>query len=130
MDEYIFLDSFSFLPSSLDKLAESASQQSKAHFLLQCFGPDDLHLISRKGAIPYDYLDSMEKYKEKELPAKNKFFNILTRTHVSDEVYERLKKMWSHFKCKTMQGFCDVYLKIDVLLLAAIFEEFRDMSFD
>ena len=29
-----------------------------------------------------------------------------------------------------MQDFCDIYLKIDVLLLAAVFEEFRDMSFN
>ena len=47
MDEFTTLDSFAFLPSSLDKLAESVSQNMKSHFLLQCFGPNDLPLISR-----------------------------------------------------------------------------------
>ena len=37
MDDYIFLDSFSFLPSSLDKLSESASVEMKNSFLLQSF---------------------------------------------------------------------------------------------
>ena len=94
------------------------------------FSPEDLLLISRKGAIPYDYLDSMEKFQETKLPAKERFFNILTQSHISNEVYERLERMWNHFECRTMQDFCDIYLKIDVLLLAAVFEEFRDMSFN
>ena len=71
----------------------------------------------------------MDKFSETKHPAKELFFNVLTQSSISTEVYDRLLKMWSHFHCKTMQDFCDIYLKIDVLLLAAVFEEFRDMSF-
>ena len=129
LDDYTFLDFFAYLTSSLDKLGESVSQMIKTHFLLQCFKPEDLPLVSQKGAIPFDYLDSIEKFQETELPPKHKFYNVLKQSFISDEVYDRLKQMWTHFNCKTMQDFCDIYLKIDVLLLAAIFEEFRDMSF-
>lgn len=128
MDNFIFLDSFSFLPSSLDKLAESLTPESKNEFLLQVFKPEDIPLISKKGAIPYDYIDTFEKFQDTQLPSKAQFYNKLTRSNITDEVYDRLVNMWHHFKCSNLGNFIDIYLRIDVILLAAVFESFRDMS--
>ena len=36
--------------------------------------------------------------------------------------------MWEKFGCETMRDYHDLYLKLDVLLLADVFENFRNMA--
>ena len=40
--------------------------------------------------------------------------------------YEHFLKVWNKFELKTMKDYHDLYLKCDVLLLADVFEKFRN----
>ena len=81
--------------------------------------------MTRKGVYPYDFMDSFEKFNQKELPTKEDFYSILNDQHISDEDYQHAKKVWNVFKCKNMGQYHDLYLGSDVLLLADVFESFR-----
>ena len=67
------------------------------------------------------------KFKE-QLPGKEKFCSSLTGKKVSDKEYEHVGKVWNKFEMKTMKDYHDLYLKCDVLLLAYVFEKFRNNS--
>ena len=77
----------------------------------------------RKGVYPYAHIDSSIRFKEKQLPPKECFFNDLTKKHISDDEYDHA---WSKFDIRSLGEYHDLYLKYDVLLLADIFEYFRD----
>lgn len=83
-------------------------------------------LLQKKGVYPYDYVDSHEKLAEKNLPRIESFYNELTGTKISEKKYRHAKNIWHVFGIKTMQEYTDLYLKTDVLLLADVFERFRD----
>ena len=67
------------------------------------------------------------KFKE-QLPGKENFCSSLTGKKVSDKEYEHVRKVWNKFEMKTMKDYHDLYLKCDVLLLADVFEKFRNNS--
>jgi hypothetical protein len=91
------------------------------------FAPEDLPLVTRKGVYPYEYTDSWEKLEETSLPPKEEFYSTLTEEHISSKEYEHARKVWDHFGCKTLGEYSDLYLKVDVMLLADVFENFRDI---
>jgi hypothetical protein len=41
--------------------------------------------------------------------------------------HEHAIRVWDHFDCSTLGDYSDLYLKIDVLLLTDVFENFRDI---
>ena len=121
--EIRFIDSFKFLQTSLANLIGNLQ-------------PDDFHntkeimkvhvdLLTRKGVYPYDYVSSIEKLSETQLPPKEQFYSKLNDEDISDEDYQHAQNVWNTFKCQTIRDYHDLYLKSDVLLLADVFENFR-----
>ena len=108
----------------LNKLMESFS--SIYQF---CEGDLNKFVISiRKGVFPYEYMDSWEKVNETALPPKKDFNGNLDLENISDEDYVHAQKVWDVFKIKKLGEYHDLYVQIDTLLLADIYENFRNMS--
>ena len=86
--------------------------------------------MKAKGVYPYDYMDSFERFSEKQLPKRNDFYSLLTDEEISEEEYAHAGKVWETFGIENMGQYHDLYLKSDVLLLADIFENFREQYLD
>jgi len=125
--ELRFIDSFKFLSSSLDKLAKNLGKDQFKK-LSKYFPKEHLDLITKKLAYPYEYMDSPEKFKETCLPPIEKFYSFLNKENVSEEDYQNTQEICNIFKIKNLQKFTRLYNKVDVLLLADIMENFRDIS--
>jgi len=123
-----FIDSFRFLPASLDKLAGNLEPNQFKH-MRETFG-DEFDLLLRKGVFPYDWFDSFEKLNETKLPPKEEFYSKLNNSEISDSDYEHAQKVWKQFGMKTFREYHDLYLKTDVLLLADVFENFRGVCME
>ena len=123
-DHLVFLDSFQFMSSSLDKLVSNLPKDD-LKYTSKSFKGRRLELMTRKGVYPYDFMDSFEKFDQKELPTKEDFYSILNDQHISDKDYQHAKNVWNVFKFKNMGQYHDLYLGSDVLMLADVFESFR-----
>ena len=121
-----FIDSFKFMATSLDKLVSNLPKESFRNLSNYCEG-EKLQLLLRKGVFPYDWFDSFDKLSSTGLPPKGEFYSRLNDTDISDEDYEHAKKVWEKFEMKTMREYHDLYLESNVLLLADVFENFRDV---
>ncbi|KAG5316943.1 MOS1T transposase, partial [Pseudoatta argentina] len=86
-------------------------------------GADDFDLLTRKGVFPYEYVDSVDKLNETSLSSRELFYSSLTDETASDDDYQHATNVWQRFR---IQILGDLYLKTDVLLLADVFEKFRD----
>ena len=80
----------------------------------------------RKGVYPYEYMDEWNKFDEKELPSKESFYNNLTMEDISDTDYAHANNVFKKFNIKNLGEFHDLYLRSDTLLLADVFENFRN----
>ncbi|XP_061388725.1 uncharacterized protein LOC133323843 [Musca vetustissima] len=125
--ELRFLDSFRFMPASLDSLAKNLPQEAFKAVRSQYPNDDDFKLMTRKGIFPYEYLTSFGKLTEQQLPPRTAFYNNLTDSECSEEDYKIAQEVWTHFGCKTIQEYMELYLKTDVLILTDIFESFRNL---
>ena len=120
----VFLDSFQFMSSSLDRLSANLPKD-KFKYTSEVFKKEKLELMTQKGVHPYDYMDSFERFNETQLPSKDDFFSQLTQDAITDEQYCHATKVWGTFNLQTMGDYHDLYLKSDILLLADVFENFR-----
>ena len=68
----MFLDSFPFMSSSLDKLVSNLPKDDLKYTSKEFTGKK-LSLMPQKGVYPYDFMDSFEKFDLTELPTKEQF---------------------------------------------------------
>ena len=122
--EIRFLDSLKFMASSLSKLASNLTDYPD---LSRYFKGEQLKLVKRKGVFPYDYMNCLERLSETSLPFREDFYSKLNDEDVSTDDYNHAKKVWNEFQMKTMRDYHDLYIRTDVLLLADVFEEFRNI---
>ena len=124
-----FVDTCRFMASSLAHLAENLTSANFDKFreVSKVFGPSEMQLVTRKGVYPYEYTDSWDKLDATSLPDKFQFYSALTETHVSDEDFSHATRVWNRFGCTSLGAYSDLYLKVDVLLSADVFENFRDI---
>src|SRR6218665_576416 len=99
--ELRFIDSFKFMASSLDALSKNFSKDQCKN-LGNRFSGKQSDLLLRKGVYPYDYVDSVERFKETELPPKEAFYSILNNSDISDDDYEHAQMVWKEFGLKTL----------------------------
>ena len=121
--EIRFIDSFKFLQTSLANLV--GNLQPDDFYNTKEIMKVHVDLLTRKGVYPYDYIGSLEKLSETQLPPKEQFYSKLNDEDISDEDYQHAQNVWNTFKCQTIRDYHDLYLKSDVLLLADVFENFR-----
>jgi len=74
----------------------------------------------------YEYMDSFERFEEMGLPQKKAFYSHLNLSDISDRDYQHAVKVYDALGCRDLGDFHDWYLCSDVLLLADVFENFRD----
>ena len=125
-------DSLSHLSSGLDTLASSLKIKGEEHFTFvrQEFKNDEQFKCAlQKLVYPYDYITDFSKFDE-PIPSIDVFYNQLTDEQLSEEDYTRLMKTCEIFGIKTLGELHDLYLKIDVLLLASVFENYRKVAMD
>ena len=122
----VFKDSMKFLLSSVEALVKNLPEEGFKN-IEKYFIPEQVKLLKQKGFFPYDYMDDIEKLKVKKPPTQEAFYSKLTGHGINDKNYQHVLNVWKTFKMKTFKNYLELYNISDVLLLADVFENFRDV---
>ena len=123
--ELRFIDSFKFMSSSLDSLVNNLACGGSEFFGFEVYSNNQYKLLIKKGIYPYEYMTDWDKFKETKLPPREAFYSKLNMSGVGNEDYEHMNRVWKEFGLKDLGEYHDLYLKMDVILLANVFEAFR-----
>ena len=121
------IDSLSFLQSNLDSLSNELDDDLKS--LAKNHFQDKFEMINKKlENFPYMYANP-DNLRNKDLPEKKYFNNILTMKDISDEEYNNVKDFYKKMKFKNIKEYLKCYLTSDITLLADNFNNFRKIIF-
>lgn len=134
-----FLDSYSLLgpgmglDTAVKNLTNGGSDFSKFQYTKIEFPLYDSPLLFKKGVYPYDYMTTCDRFTETSLPNKREFRSLLDCGDQEDELdrkYAVAQEAWAYFGCQSLGDYHDVYLRLDVHLLADVFEAHRQQCLD
>ena len=82
-------------------------------------------MLLRKGVYPYEYIDEWDKFNETIIPSKESFYSNLTLEDITKTDYAHANNVFKKFNINNLGVYHDLYVRSDTLLLADIFENFR-----
>ncbi|XP_044741458.1 uncharacterized protein LOC123302552 [Chrysoperla carnea] len=123
--KFRFIDSYRFLASSLDKLASYLLEFPNMRKHFSKISENQFQLLTKKGVMPYDFVDSFDKFNYTQLPNIEAFYNRLEEKQCSRQMYHHAQNVWSAFNCSNLGDYVDLYMETDIMLLTDIFETFR-----
>ena len=122
----VFKDSLKFMSSSLGALVNNLPKDAFKN-ISKYYTPEEVELIKQKGFYPYEYMDAIEKFNDPKPPPQNAFFSKLTGRGITEKNYKHVLNVWNTFKMEIFKDYHELYNETDVLLLADVFENFRDL---
>ena len=114
------------MSSSLDSLTKNLVSSDKKLFGFEDYSELQYNLLTRKGVYPYEYVSSWDRFEETQLPPIEDFYSKLNMSWLSKDDYQHAQRVWKEFRIFNLGEYHDLYLRTDVVLLANVFEEFRD----
>ena len=124
--ELRFIDSFKFMSSSLDSLTKNLVSGGKKLFGFEDYSELQYDLLTRKGVYPYEYVNSWDRFNKTQLPPIDAFYSNLNMSLISEGDYQHAQRVWEEFGIHNLGDYHDLYLRTDVVLLANVYEAFRD----
>ena len=83
-------------------------------------------LLLRKGVYPYEYMASWKKFDETSLPDKEVFYSSLNMEGITYVDQRHAKRVFKNLSNKNFGDYHDLYVQSDTLLLADVFQNFRN----
>ena len=71
-------------------------------------------------------MDSWERFDGTTLPDKEDFYSSLNMEDITSVDYRHAKRAYKEFKINNLGDYQDLYVQSDTLLLAEVFENFRN----
>ena len=84
-------------------------------------------LLLKKVVYLYEYMDNWERFNETSLPSKDSFYSNLNMENIDNIDYRHGNNVFNKFKLNNLGDYHDLYVQSDTLLLADVFENFREM---
>ena len=124
--DIVFKDSLKFMSSSLGALVNNLPKNGFKN-ISKYYTPEQVELIKQKGFYPYEYMDVIEKFNDTKPPPREVFYSKLSGKGITEKNYKHVWNVWNTFKMKTFKDYHELYNETDVLLLADVFENFRNL---
>lgn len=133
LDSYALLGPGMSLDTAVKNLTNGGKDYSQFHYTKIEFPLQHDPILFKKGVYPYDYMTTVDRFTETSLPNKREFRSLLDcgdHTEELDAKYAAAQEAWEYFRCESLGDYHDVYLRLDVHLLADVFEAHRQQCID
>jgi hypothetical protein len=125
ISNFVFIDSFSFLPTSIQKLGEILKKSNAYNYTHQYMPREHHNILDKKLHFPYEWLDSYDKLQEPCLPPIEAFYSHLRKKHISQAEYDETIETFKALGCTNVNMYLQIYNKMDVLILADAMTNYR-----
>ena len=140
--QLVFQDTMRHAPGKLDTLVRNLRDDQLVQLRKVFPKEEEFQLLKRKGIYPYEHMGRLDRINETKLPPIGAFDTTLgsgvvyecdkedvseiEAVQIRQEDYDHAKKVFEVMKCKDLGDYTKLYCLVDTLLLADVFEAYRE----